>query len=103
MAFVNGISCNEFCDMTPESVMYIGRQAIEVALMLAGPLLLFALITGLSVSIFQAATQINEATLSFIPKLLSTFLVLALAGPWMLRIMIDFIRRLFESIPQLIG
>ena len=89
--------------MTPESVMYIGRQAIEVALMLAGPLLLFALITGLSVSIFQAATQINEATLSFIPKLLSTFLVLALAGPWMLRIMIDFIRRLFESIPQLIG
>jgi len=89
--------------MTPEAVMYIGRQAIEVALMLAGPLLLFSLLVGLTVSIFQAATQINEAALSFVPKLLSTFLMLALAGPWMLQIMVDFIRRLFESIPQLIG
>jgi flagellar biosynthetic protein FliQ len=89
--------------MTPELVMNIGRQAIEMMLVLAGPLLLAALIIGLIVSIFQAATQINEATLSFIPKLIGTFLVLILAGPWMLETMIDYIRRLFESIPQLIG
>ena len=89
--------------MTPETVMYLGRQAIEVALMLAGPLLLAALVIGLVVSIFQAATQINEATLSFIPKLIGTFLVLMLAGPWMLQMMVDYIRQLFERIPQLIG
>ena len=89
--------------MTPESVMNLGREAIEVALMLAAPLLLFALIVGLLISIFQAATQINEATLSFIPKLLSTFLMLILAGPWMLQLMVSFIRRLYESIPQFIG
>lgn len=89
--------------MTPESVMNLGREAIEVALMLAAPLLLFALIVGLLISIFQAATQINEATLSFIPKLLSTFLMLILAGPWMLQVMVSFIRRLYESIPQFIG
>ena len=89
--------------MTPESVMNLGREAIEVALMLAAPLLLIALIVGLLISIFQAATQINEATLSFIPKLLSTFLMLILAGPWMLQVMVSFIRRLYESIPQFIG
>lgn len=89
--------------MTPETVMTIGRQAIEVALMLSGPLLLSALVVGLIVSIFQAATQINEATLSFIPKLVGTFLVLILAGPWMLQMFVDYIRQLFERIPQLIG
>jgi len=89
--------------MTPEQVMNIGRQAIEMALVLAGPPLLAALVIGLVVSIFQAATQINEQTLSFIPKLVGMFLMLILAGPWMLQMMVDFIRRLFESIPQLIG
>lgn len=89
--------------MTPETVMYLGRQAIEVALMLSAPLLLAALVIGLIVSIFQAATQINEATLSFIPKLIGTFLVLILAGPWMLQLIVDYIRQLFERIPQLIG
>lgn len=89
--------------MTPETVMYLGRQAIEVALMLSAPLLLAALVIGLVVSIFQAATQINEATLSFIPKLVGTFLVLILAGPWMLQLVVDYIRQLFERIPQLIG
>jgi flagellar biosynthetic protein FliQ len=83
--------------------MSLGRQAIEVALMLAAPLLLSALAIGLIVSIFQAATQINEATLSFIPKLVGTFLVLALAGPWMLSMFVDYIRQLLERIPQLIG
>ena len=65
--------------------------------------LLSALVVGLIVSIFQAATQINEQTLAFIPKLIATFLVLILAGPWMLQMMVDYMRRLFESIPQLIG
>ena len=89
--------------MTPETVMYLGRQAIEVTLLLSAPLLLSALVIGLIVSIFQAATQINEATLSFIPKLVGIFLILILAGPWMLQLIVDYIRQLFERIPQLIG
>lgn len=89
--------------MTPEHVMNIGRQAIEITLVLCGPMLLAALVIGLIVSIFQAATQINEQTLSFIPKLVGMFIVLILTGPWMLQMMVDYIRRLFESIPQLIG
>lgn len=89
--------------MTPETVMHLGRQAVEVALLLSAPLLVAALVIGLLVSIFQAATQINEATLSFIPKLVGTFLVLILAGPWMLQLFVEYIRQLFEKIPQLIG
>ncbi|WP_313952729.1 flagellar biosynthesis protein FliQ [Accumulibacter sp.] len=89
--------------MTPELVMDIGRQAVEMTLMLSAPLLLAALLIGLVVSIFQAATQINEQTLSFIPKLVGVFLILLLAGPWMLQIMVDYVRRLFESIPLLVG
>ena len=89
--------------MTPETVMDLGRQALEMTLMLSGPLLLAALVTGLIISIFQAATQINEQTLSYIPKLVVMFITLVVAGPWMLQIMIDYIRRLFESIPQIIG
>ena len=83
--------------------MNIGRQAIEMTLILSGPLLLAALVIGLIVSIFQAATQINEATLSFIPKLVGIFLILILGGPWMLQLIVDYIRQLFERIPQLIG
>lgn len=89
--------------MTPEVVMQIGRQAVEMTLLMAGPLLLAALVIGLIVSVFQAATQINEQTLSFIPKLVGMFLILLLAGPWMLEIMVDYVRRLFENIPLLIG
>lgn len=89
--------------MTPGMVMEIGRQALEVTLVMAAPMLLTALIVGLIVSIFQAATQLNEATLQFVPKLVVMFLVLMLAGPWMLQYMMDYIQRLFESIPQLIG
>ncbi|SCK60226.1 flagellar biosynthetic protein FliQ [Variovorax sp. HW608] len=89
--------------MTPESVMTIGSQAIQVSLLLGAPLLLVALVIGLVISIFQAATQINEATLSFIPKLVAIFLTLILAGPWMLEKMLDYIRALFMSIPQLVG
>jgi len=87
--------------MTPEYAMTIGRQALEVTLMVSAPLLLAALITGLIVSIFQAATQINEMTLSFIPKLFVTFLVMLLAGPWMINVMTDYMHRLFTSIPWL--
>lgn len=89
--------------MTPESVMTMGRHAMEVTLMIAAPMLLVALIIGLIVSIFQAATQINEATLSFIPKLVGVFVALVLAGPWMLTIMLDYMREIFSGIPGLVG
>lgn len=89
--------------MTPATVMEIGRGAMETALLVAAPMFIVALVTGLAISIFQAATQINESTLSFVPKLVMMFLTLLLAGPWMITIMTDYIRRLFESIPSLIG
>ena len=84
--------------MTPESTMTIARQAIEITFMVSAPLLIAALVTGLLVSIFQAATQINEMTLSVIAKLLVTFLVMILAGPWMISVMTDYMQRLFTSI-----
>ena len=89
--------------MTPESVMTFGRQAMEVSMMIAAPLLLVALGIGLIVSIFQAATQINEQTLSFIPKLLGIIVTLVIAGPWMLTIMLDYMRQVFSNIPNMIG
>lgn len=89
--------------MTPESVITIGQQAVEITILVSAPLLLAALAVGLLVSIFQAATQINEMTLSFIPKLLVMFVVLVVAGPWMLNLLMDFTRRLFTSIPGLVG
>lgn len=89
--------------MTPETIMTMGSQAIQVSLLLGAPLLLVALVVGLIVSIFQAATQINEATLSFIPKLLAVFVTLVVAGPWMLGQMLDYMRALFNGIPQLVG
>jgi flagellar biosynthesis protein FliQ len=89
--------------MSPEAVMSIGGRALEITLMLAAPMLLVALITGLVVGAFQAATQINEMTLSFIPKLIAISLALMIAGPWMLKVLIAYTRELFESIPQLIN
>ena len=89
--------------MTPESVMTIGRQALELTLLVSAPLLLTALVIGLFVSIFQAATQINEMTLSFIPKLLGMFAVLIIAGPWMIGLLLDYMQRLFTSIPWMVG
>ena len=89
--------------MTPETVMTVGTRALEVTLLLAAPLLLVALATGLLVGVFQAATQINEMTLSFIPKLLAMAAVLALTGPWMLRHLVEYSRSLIESIPGMIG
>ncbi|TFW29906.1 flagellar biosynthesis protein FliQ [Massilia arenosa] len=89
--------------MNPETVMTMGRTAMEVTLMVAAPLLLVALIIGLIVSIFQAATQINETTLSFIPKLIGIFVALVVAGPWMLSVMTDYMRSVFTGIPGMIG
>ena len=87
--------------MSPEQVMNIGRDAMEVTLMVAAPILLVALIIGLVVSIFQAATQINEATLSFIPKLVGVFIALVFAGPWMLTTLVDYMHIVFSTLPSL--
>jgi flagellar biosynthetic protein FliQ len=89
--------------MTPEIVLNLTQQALEMTLLIAAPMLGGALLTGLLVSVFQAATQINEMTLSFIPKLVVLIVVLVLAGPWMLNMMLDYTRRLFEGIPGMIG
>ena len=89
--------------MTPESVLTLAQHALQVTLLMAAPPLLAALLTGLLVSVFQAATQINEVTLSFIPKLLAIFVVLILFGPWMLGILLDYMHELFTGIPGMIG
>ena len=89
--------------MTPETVMTVGTRALEITMLLAAPLLIVALVTGLLVGVFQAATQINEMTLSFIPKLIAMAATMALAGPWMLKLIVGYTRELFESIPGLIG
>ncbi len=89
--------------MTPDTVIDIARQALTVMVLLAAPLLLTALAVGLLIGMFQAATQINEMTLSFIPKLLAVAVAILVAGPWMLRLILDFTQRLFERIPSLVG
>jgi len=89
--------------MTPESVMALGHQAILVALALAAPLLMAALFSGLIISLLQAATQINEMTLSFIPKILAVVATIVIAGPWMLTLILDYMRTLFTSLPALAG
>ncbi len=89
--------------MTPETIITLGQRALEMTALLSAPLLLSALIVGVLISLFQAATQINEMTLSFVPKLLVLVVVLLLAGPWMLELLIDFTRNLMKDIPNLIG
>ena len=89
--------------MTPETVIIIGQQALVVTAMLAAPMLLAALAAGLLIGIFQAATQINEVTLSFIPKLLVLAAALYIGGGWMLKVLIGYSESLIKSIPQLIG
>ncbi|MFP1483736.1 flagellar biosynthesis protein FliQ [Escherichia coli] len=89
--------------MTPESVMIMGTEAMKVALALAAPLLLVALVTGLIISILQAATQINEMTLSFIPKIIAVFIAIIIAGPWMLNLLLDYVSTLFTNLPYIIG
>jgi flagellar biosynthesis protein FliQ len=89
--------------MGSQTVLTLVQQALFVTVLVSAPLLLTALVVGLVVSIFQAATQINEMTLSFIPKLLAMFVVLMLVGPWILTTLVDYVQRLFGSIPQLLG
>ena len=89
--------------MNPELVVDLVQQALQVSILVSAPLLLAALATGLLVSVFQAATQINEMTLPFVPKLLAVFAAAVLAGPWMLGLLVDFTRRLFASIPEVVG
>jgi flagellar biosynthetic protein FliQ len=85
--------------MTPESIMEIGQHALYVAMLVAAPLLLTALAVGLLVGVIQAATQINEMTLSIIPKLIAMALVALIAGPWMLRLLVQYTHQLIESLP----
>lgn len=89
--------------MTPESILAIFQNALEVILMLIMVILIPALLVGLTVSMFQAATQINEMTLSFIPKLIITVLTLMIAGPWMLDLLVEYTESLIKEIPFLIG
>lgn len=89
--------------MTPETVMHLGYQTMKLTLMVAAPILLTALAVGLLVSLFQAATQINEMTLSFIPKIIAVVTVVIVSGPWVLGTLSDFTRTLFNNIPYMIG
>ena len=89
--------------MTPESVMDLARHSLLITAMIAAPLLIVSLLVGLVIGMLQAATQIHEATLSFIPKLMLLVLTLFAAGPWMLRMLTDFTRDLYASIPAMIG
>jgi flagellar biosynthetic protein FliQ len=89
--------------MDPQGVITLAQQALYVAVMLSAPMLLASLVIGLLVSILQAATQINEMTLTFIPKMLAMVATLVIAGPWMITFFVDFMRRLYESIPSAVG
>ena len=89
--------------MTPEVVMELGEQTLMMVALLAGPLLIAALAVGLLIGIFQAATQIQEMTLSFIPKLAALAIALVIGGPWMLRTIVEFTTDLFMQIPALVG
>ncbi|MDB5803647.1 MAG: flagellar biosynthetic protein FliQ [Betaproteobacteria bacterium] len=88
---------------TSQSVLTLVQKGMMVTMMVSAPMLIAALLTGLLVSIFQAATQINESTLSFIPKLAAIFAVMLVAGPWMLATLTDYMRELITQIPQIIG
>lgn len=89
--------------MTPEWVLTFGRVAMEHLVQVAAPILLVALAVGLMVSLLQAVTQINEATLSFVPKLLAVLVTLGVAGPWMISTLVDWIRGVITSIPMAVG
>ena len=89
--------------MTPETVLTVAREALTVTAMVSAPLLLAALVTGVLVGVLQAATQINEMTLSFIPKLLALVVTLLATGPWMLQLLTSYTRMLFHNIPSMLG
>lgn len=89
--------------MTPQMVVAIGREALSVTIMVAAPMLVFGLVIGLIISIFQAVTQINEMTLTFVPKILAVALALLVFLPWMINMLTDFTRHMFDLIPTLAG
>ena len=89
--------------MNSTAVIAMVREALELTLLVSAPLLLTALAVGLVVSVFQAATQINEMTLSFIPKLLGVFIAIVISGPWILQLMVDYTQRIFTNIPLMVG
>ena len=89
--------------MTPETVLTVARESLTVATLLAAPLLISALATGVFIGVLQAATQINEMTLSFIPKLLVLVITLVVAGPWMLQLITQYTQTLFGAIPGMVG
>ena len=89
--------------MTPESVMTLGRTALEITILVSAPVLLVTLVVGLTVSVFQAATQINDPSLSFIPKVIAVLVTFAIAGPWMLTVMTDYMRRVLTGLPGIIS
>ena len=89
--------------MNSQMVLTMGQEALLMMLMVSAPVLGAALVVGLLVSLFQAVTQINEATLAFVPKLIAVIAVLAIAGPWMLTMLVEYIRRIMEAIPGAVG
>jgi flagellar biosynthetic protein FliQ len=89
--------------MDSQQVFTFGQQGLTLLLLVAAPVLLTVLAVGLVVSIFQAATQINEATLSFVPKMIATVAVLTLAGPWMLGTLVEYMQRMLQAIPSAVG
>lgn len=89
--------------MTPQTVLTLGGDALNLLLMISLPVLGVVMAVGLAVSIFQAVTQIHEATLAFVPKLVAAVGVFAVAGPWMVATLVDYLRRTIESIPSIIG
>ena len=89
--------------MNSTAVIHMISEALQLTLMVSAPLLITALAVGLVVSIFQAATQINEATLSFIPKLIGVFAAIVITGPWILQLLVDYTQRLFSNIPNMVG
>jgi flagellar biosynthetic protein FliQ len=89
--------------MDSQQVFTLGQQGLYILLMVAAPVLLTVLVIGLVVSIFQAATQINEATLSFVPKIIACVAVLAFAGPWMLTTLVEYLQRTLQAIPTIVG
>jgi flagellar biosynthetic protein FliQ len=89
--------------MDPQLVLTAGQNGLTILLMVAAPVLLVVLVVGLVVSIFQAATQINEATLSFVPKIVAAAAVLAVAGPWMVSTLVEYLQRVLQSIPSAVG
>ena len=89
--------------MDAQQVFTVGQQGLFLLLMVSAPVLLVVLVVGLLVSVFQAATQINEATLSFVPKIIAAVVVLAVAGPWMMTTLVEYLQRVLQSIPQAVG